>query len=524
LKLLEYKPYLKGQLSSQLLCRLSIPEQAKEFDIPDALNFWKILGIIDDFDRAYIISQIERFCILYSIRANFTDDDLLETAVRAEDVGLSVRPEDIAVMRDLSQAVTNYAVNASMEASNISSPFTLKGDEKPQDVDSRRQAIKSDILRKREVRQREREVANIRKIALKAAKEANREEKRQKKLLLRQHREQSAEKQKEAALQRAAELVRSNRVPIEITRGAMAAQAAANAAVAMMGVTTYQKEDINASMKKARSAIVVSTAWDLNQIVTHSKNLWMKYNAIAKEHNQKVNWITVAKELGIHVKVREKYARMHARALHRGFDFDKCGHFRIKQHPEIFLEPLTPEQKSELEPQSQDPNNSVMMVHCPKEISHPVSTISDDQVAAAVDAAIKTVPVPQTVPDFNDTSAAATAVDAAMNAAAVDAAIKTVSVPQTVAGFDDTSAAAAATAVDAVMNAVAVDAAIKTVSVPQTIAGFDDTSAAVTAVDAVMKITDDGNGDAVEHPIDIIVANAATVALAAAPDQDSIDI
>jgi len=225
LKLLEYKPYLKGQLSSQLLCRLSIPEQAKEFDIPDALNFWKILGIIDDFDRAYIISQIERFCILYSIRANFTDDDLLETAVRAEDVGLSVRPEDIAVMRDLSQAVTNYAVNASMEASNISSPFTLKGDEKPQDVDSRRQAIKSDILRKREVRQREREVANIRKIALKAAKEANREEKRQKKLLLRQHREQSAEKQKEAALQRAAELVRSNRVPIEITRGAMAAQA-----------------------------------------------------------------------------------------------------------------------------------------------------------------------------------------------------------------------------------------------------------------------------------------------------------
>jgi len=311
---------------------------------------------------------------------------------------------------------------------------------------------------------------------------------------------------------------------------------AANAAVAMMGVTTYQKEDINDSMKKARSAIVVSTAWDLNQIVTHSKNLWMKYNAIAKEHNQKVNWITVAKELGIHVKVREKYARMHARALHRGFDFDKCGHYRIKQHPEIFLEPLTPEQKSELEPQSQDPNSSVVMVHCPKEISHPVSTISDDQVAAAVDAAIKTVPVPQTVADFNDTSAAATAVDAAMNAAAVDAAIKTVSVPQTVAGFHDTSAAAAATAVnavmnagstaatavDAAMNAAAVDAAIKTVSVPQTIAGFYDTSTAVTAVDAVMKRNDDCNGDTVEHPIDISVADAATVALAAAPDQDSI--
>ena len=46
------------------------------------------------------------------------------------------------------------------------------------------------------------------------------------------------------------------------------------------------------------------------QICTHAKNLWAKYNAIAKEHNQKVNWITVAKELGIHVKVREKYSRM----------------------------------------------------------------------------------------------------------------------------------------------------------------------------------------------------------------------
>lgn len=38
-----------------------------------------------------------------------------------------------------------------------------------------------------------------------------------------------------------------------------------------------------------------------------------------------MSWGTVAKELGIHVKVREKYARMHARALQRGFDFKTCG-------------------------------------------------------------------------------------------------------------------------------------------------------------------------------------------------------
>ena len=52
------------------------------------------------------------------------------------------------------------------------------------------------------------------------SKESTREEKRQKKLLQRQHREQQLKEQKEAALRRAADLVRSNRIPIEITRGA----------------------------------------------------------------------------------------------------------------------------------------------------------------------------------------------------------------------------------------------------------------------------------------------------------------
>lgn len=78
---------------------------------------------------------------------------------------------------------------------------------------------------RREVKQREREAAHNRKAADRAAKEATREERRHKKLLLRQQREKFAQEQKNAALNRAAELVRSNRVPIEITRGAAAAQA-----------------------------------------------------------------------------------------------------------------------------------------------------------------------------------------------------------------------------------------------------------------------------------------------------------
>lgn len=57
------------------------------------------------------------------------------------------------------------------------------------------------------------------------AKEFTREDKRQLKLLERQKREDFEQQRKDAALQRAADLVRSNRVPIEITRGAKVARA-----------------------------------------------------------------------------------------------------------------------------------------------------------------------------------------------------------------------------------------------------------------------------------------------------------
>jgi hypothetical protein len=137
-------------------------------------------------------------------------------------------------------------------------------------------------------------------------------------------------------LKRAAELVTSNRVPIEITRGVAAAKAAqmviqANTSIQQSPAIVYNLP----TTTKKRSAVIVSTASDLNQIVIHSKNLWAKYNAIAKEHNQKVNWVTVARELGINVKVREKYARMHARAEQRGFDWIKHGHWKIKDHHEV---------------------------------------------------------------------------------------------------------------------------------------------------------------------------------------------
>lgn len=238
----------------------------------------------------------------------------------------------------------------------------------------RRNSVKKEQRRvaqeRKELRIRERESANARKAADRAAREATKEERRQKKLLLRMEREKFAQEQKNAALRRCAELVQSNRVPIEITRGAAAAQAAANAAVAAVGGPTTPMIDTN---QKKRSAIVVSTAQDLHQIVSHSKNLWTKYNAIAKEHNQKVNWIVVAKELGIRVKVREKYASMHSRAEQRGFDWVKCGHYRIKDHPQIFLEPTQAEQKAKMPPPS--PNESrTVLIEGTKEVPTPVTT------------------------------------------------------------------------------------------------------------------------------------------------------
>ena len=197
--------------------------------------------------------------------------------------------------------------------------------------ENQRREQKRISLERKELKDREKEEAAAQRAAERNSRELSREERRRKKLEQRLEREKFAQLQKEAALKRAAELVSSNRIPIEITRGASAAKAAQAKIEAHMQPRALLPQ----SSTKPRSAVVVSTAADLNQIVTHSKNLWAKYNAIAKEHNQKVNWITVARELGIHVKVREKYARMHSRAEQRDFDWEQNGHWKIKDHPEV---------------------------------------------------------------------------------------------------------------------------------------------------------------------------------------------
>ena len=60
-KFLEYKPYLKGVLTSQRLCRLSVSSKLSHGNDDSGespLDLWLTLGISDGFDREYIVSQV----------------------------------------------------------------------------------------------------------------------------------------------------------------------------------------------------------------------------------------------------------------------------------------------------------------------------------------------------------------------------------------------------------------------------------------------------------------------------------
>ena len=471
-KFLTYKPYLKGKLSSQLLCRLCIPSDpasskdsnnnnsSSSSSNASKTDFLKdVLSIQDEFDKAYVIAQVERFCALYDIRgiqqqaeatsaaatatsasgsgsnsgstnnrfalanneataaaaaALYGDlvvnaalgsvSDVHQQAIAAaaaatataagQQQGITIPPHFLtadatAAAVAAAQQAQAQAAQQTQEADTGTSQSHKRGESSSTSNSSqqvifnsrsaqallnkaqqqaksaeraleqeRKQNAKREQRRlsqdKKLAKQRDREFLQKQKQAEKLAREKAREEKRARKLMQRQQREHFAQEQKEAALRRAAELVASNRVPIEITRAGAFRNRGKNKLSGMgtqkAGGANGSKDNSVVPKKRQRSAIVVSTASDLDRIVTHSQNLWAKYNAIAKEHNQRVNWITVAKELGIHVKVREKYARMHSRACQRNFDFVANGHWKIKDHPEIFLEPTAAEQKARMPP------------------------------------------------------------------------------------------------------------------------------------------------------------------------------
>ena len=80
----------------------------------------------------------------------------------------------------------------------------------------------------------------------------------------------------------------------EITRGP-ASIAAANAAVASLGGLLPSIHPI--PFKRPRSSIIVSTLFDLDQIVRHSNNLWAKYNAIEKKTQSKIDFVCCCKRI-----------------------------------------------------------------------------------------------------------------------------------------------------------------------------------------------------------------------------------
>lgn len=301
IRLMSYKPYLGGQLSSQLLCRLSIFGRETisflpwmEGNSPPSFDFWKILGVEDDFDRAHIVANIERFCSVFNICGGNPNDS------------------SSSAFSPISGA--NQGYNGSKENA------------------TKMQQRRSKCA----LKESEKQAFALRKAAEKAARAASREEKRKQKIEIKRQRAEMTKIQREVAFKKVAELVQSARVPTEIIDGYGSTAAAPRLEPAPALPVPA------AALRKNRSSIVISTASDLDQIVTYSNILWEKYNAAAKEHNKRVKWIMVAKELGINVKVREKYARMHARAKMRGFDFVNWGHYRIKDYPQYFIEPLTP--------------------------------------------------------------------------------------------------------------------------------------------------------------------------------------
>jgi len=52
-------------------------------------DFWKILGVKDEFDRAHIVANVERFCSLYNIRGSNSNDVSLLTVNDMRDIKAS---------------------------------------------------------------------------------------------------------------------------------------------------------------------------------------------------------------------------------------------------------------------------------------------------------------------------------------------------------------------------------------------------------------------------------------------------
>ena len=198
-RFLRFKPYLRGKMTSQLLCRLS----CTSFKTADggAFDFWLKMGVEDEFDRAYITSSVERFCTTYQV--------LYESRAAAmEDTNGALMPNQSVQDQALIDAA-NLVANLPKSAMKSMQPL-------PEGKAIARPQKRQKCAPKSKVRMKESEAEAARKAQEKAAKLASREERRQKKIQMRKQREDFANQQKMAAFKRAADLVNSNSYPLEI--------------------------------------------------------------------------------------------------------------------------------------------------------------------------------------------------------------------------------------------------------------------------------------------------------------------
>ena len=355
-----FKPYLNGVLSAPLLCRIGLKA-----------NFWTKIGISDEFDREYVASQVEKFRDLYEILESTEKTDIeIRTQSKYEESKSVYHQESCERKQESAYTAGNESVTSYLRFPGSTAPPIYSYPPPPPLGSSismyheiaipppsvinhgagvytpfpypQHQQTMSTIDKSTMVKHPEYYNAYIQRKRSNSESPSIQNSSSESPVFSRHAKKLAIERQKQQAYSRVNELV--NRADVTLPG-------------------SHKTSKYKQTHGNARSQIVVSTAKDLDTIVTQSQLLFKKFSEAAKKQSPKggrtkVTWNLVAKEIGINIKVREKYARYHSRAKARGFDFKRHGHFKIKDYPQIFMDPLPSREKCDNDSTHSDMANS----------------------------------------------------------------------------------------------------------------------------------------------------------------------
>ena len=360
-KFQKYKPFLSGKMSAPLLCRIGLKD-----------SFWTTLGIVDEFDRSYIMSQVERFREMYGIAMNINEigprDDVKsnspiayqsfgkqqqeptrsgqvqnvnETSPHGSDASVTkasaafqplLRPyphvhvqQHMAPYNQLPPPPYSPGMHVQPSLAPYSNSIVSHQQQplmpyyggyhetyEPKHGRTPHQADYNAAYASYQPKRRKRDNSASPETHLYDYSDRGEVKKRMLSHDVRDSREVKkmvSQQKKEEAFSRVQALLQSDHLPVETNRSDSSSP------------DSHQTGKQSSKKVKSRSCIVVSTAKDLNTIVTQSNMLFQKYTTAVKRKKggkERVTWQQVAREIGIGVKVREKYARWHARAKVRG--------------------------------------------------------------------------------------------------------------------------------------------------------------------------------------------------------------